>query len=132
MSKVRKKKHRYPPGWNEKRVRKLAEYYDNQTDDEAAIEINAAMKNENQRPTLRPTSALAKSINFTDDMMNVHLMDGRVIGVPIAWFPRLLAASPKQRKKYEIGGGGIGLHWPELDEDLSVAGLLAGADQASG
>jgi hypothetical protein len=45
--------------------------------------------------------------------------------------PAPLAATPKQRKKYEIGGG-IGLHWPELDEDLSVAGLLAGADQASG
>jgi hypothetical protein len=79
----------------------------------------------------RPTSALAKTIDFTDDMMNVHLMDGRVIGVPLAWFPRLLAATSKQRKKYEIGGGGIGLHWPDLDEDLSVVGLLAGADQAS-
>jgi Protein of unknown function (DUF2442) len=79
----------------------------------------------------RPTSALAKTIDFTDDLMNVHLMDGRIIGVPIAWFPRLLAATPKQRKKYEIGGGGIGLHWPELDEDLSVAGLLAGADRMS-
>ena len=81
--------------------------------------------------SFRPTSALAKSIEFTDDLMNVHLMDGRVIGVPLAWSPRLLAATPKQRKKYEIGGGGIGLHWPELDEDLSVAGLLAGADRAS-
>ena len=80
----------------------------------------------------RPTSALAKSIEFTDDMMHVHLHDGRIIGVPLAWSPRLLAATPKQRKKYEIGGGGIGLHWPELDEDLSVAGLLAGADRASG
>lgn len=79
----------------------------------------------------RPTSALAKSIDFTDDLMQVHLMDGRVIGVPIAWFPRLLAATPKQRKKYEIDGGGIGLHWPDLDEDLSVAGLLAGADRTS-
>src|ERR1017187_7265024 len=81
--------------------------------------------------TFRPIFALAKSIDFTDDLMNVHLMDGRVIGVPLAWFPRLLAATPKQRKKYSIGGGGIGLHWPDLDEDLSVAGLLAGADQAS-
>ena len=81
--------------------------------------------------SFRPSSALAKSIEFTDDLMNVHLMDGRIIGVPLAWFPRLLAATPKQRKKYEIGGGGIGLHWPELDEDLSVAGLLAGADRAS-
>ena len=60
--------------------------------------------------------------------MSVHLRDGRVIGVPLAWFPRLLAATPEQRFKYEIGGGGIGLHWPDLDEDLSVAGLMAGAD----
>src|SRR5436189_2772768 len=107
MSKTRKKNQTYPPGWDEMRVRKLAEYYDNQT-----------LK-------MRPTSALAKSIAFTEDMMNVHLMDGRIIGVPIAWFPRLLAATPKQRKKYEIGGS-IGLHWPELDEDLSVVGLMAG------
>ena len=76
--------------------------------------------------SFRPTSALAQSIDFTDDLMNVHLMDGRVIGVPLAWFPRLLAATPKQRKKYEIGGGGIGLHWPDLDEDISVEGILAG------
>lgn len=79
----------------------------------------------------RPTSALAKSIEFTGDLMNVHLLDGRVIGVPLAWFPRLLAGSAEQRVKYEIGGGGIGLHWPELDEDLSVAGLLTGGDAAS-
>lgn len=84
----------------------------------------------NQR-AYRPSSALARSFEFTADMMNVHLLDGRVIGVPLAWFPCLLAATPKQRKNYEIGGGGIGLHWPELDEDLSVAGLMAGADRAS-
>jgi hypothetical protein len=59
-------------------------------------------------------------------------MDGRIIGVPLAWFPRLLAATPEQRSRCEIGGGGIGLRWPELDEDLSVAGLQAEADQASG
>ena len=81
--------------------------------------------------SFRPTSALAKSIDFTDALMNVHLMDGRVIGVPIVWFPRLVAATPEQRQRYEIGGGGIGLHWPDIDEDLSVAGLLAGGDRAS-
>src|SRR6476646_8945071 len=91
-----------------------------------------ANKKKSSPRAYRPTSALAKSIDFTADMMNVHLMDGRIIGVPLAWFPRLLAATPRQRKQYEIGGGGIGLHWPALDEDLSVAGLLAGADQASG
>lgn len=78
-----------------------------------------------------PTTALAKSVRFDDDMMHVSLTDGRGISVPIAWFPLLLKASPEQRTKYEIGGGGVSLHWPDLDEDLSVAGLLAGADVQS-
>ena len=80
----------------------------------------------------RPTSALAKSVQFTDHMMHVTLADGRVIGVPVVWFPVLHAATPEQRAAVRIGGGGVGLHWPELDEDLSVAGLLAGADPLSG
>jgi len=58
--------------------------------------------------------------------MWVQLADGRVIGVPLAWFPRLLRASPEQRLRFEISGGGQGLHWDALDEDISVAGLLAG------
>jgi len=77
-----------------------------------------------------PTSALAASVTFDDDMMRVALQDGRVISVPLVWFPTLRGATPEQRLRYEIGGGGVGLHWPELDEDLSVAGLLAGADLA--
>lgn len=75
-----------------------------------------------------PTTALAKSVDFDDEMMHVSLTDGRRIGVPIIWFPLLREATPDQRAKYEIGGGGTSLHWPELDEDLSVAALLAGAD----
>jgi hypothetical protein len=51
-----------------------------------------------------------------------------IISVPIIWFPILNAATPEQRKQYEIGGGGISLHWEEIDEDLSVANLMAGAD----
>ncbi len=78
-----------------------------------------------------PTTALAKSVGFDDDMMHVELTDGRRISVPIAWFPILLKASPEQRTKYEIGGGGTSFHWSELDEDLSVAGLMAGADLQS-
>lgn len=78
-----------------------------------------------------PTTALAKSVNFDEDMMHVLLTDGRRIGVPIIWFPVLLKASADQRTKYEIGSGGTSLHWPELDEDLSVAGLMAGADPQS-
>lgn len=75
-----------------------------------------------------PTTALAKSVSFGEEMMHVSLTDGRLVSVPIIWFPLLRRATPEQRAKYEIGGGGTSLHWPELDEDLSVAGLLAGAD----
>lgn len=78
-----------------------------------------------------PTSALAKSVRFDEDMMHVSLIDGRIISVPIIWFPRLYEATPAQREKHEIDGGGVSLHWPEIDEDLSVAGLLAGADWRS-
>jgi len=75
-----------------------------------------------------PTTALAKSVDFDDALMHVTLMDGRIIGVPLAWFPLLRDATLDQRKKYEIGGGGTGLHWDEIDEDISIAGLMAGAD----
>ena len=78
-----------------------------------------------------PTSALAKSVSFDDAMMHVSLMDGRVISTPISWFPRLHAATAEQRERCEINGGGISLHWPELDEDLSIAGMMAGADERS-
>lgn len=78
-----------------------------------------------------PTTALAKSVKFDAEMMHVLLTDGRIISIPIIWFPLLHQASPKQREKYEIGGGGISLHWPDIDEDISVANLLAGADWQS-
>jgi hypothetical protein len=78
-----------------------------------------------------PTTALAQSVEFDDAMMHVYLMDGRIISVPIIWYPLLHAATPEQRAQYEIGGGGISLHWPEIDEDLSVINMLAGADWES-
>jgi Protein of unknown function (DUF2442) len=78
-----------------------------------------------------PATALAKSVEFDDTMMRVAFTDGRILCVPVARFPVLHAATPKQRARYEIGGGGIGLHWPELDEDLSIAGLMAGVDWQS-
>ncbi len=70
--------------------------------------------------------AIARTMSFDDNSMWVTLEDGRVVGVPIAWFPRLLKATQEQRMHYEIFGGGTGIHWPEIDEDISVAGLLAG------
>lgn len=69
-------------------------------------------------------------VRFDDDRLIVDLMDGRTIAAPLAWFPRLLAATPEQRAKWERAGGGYGLHWPELDEDLSTEGLLRGAPAA--
>jgi len=58
---------------------------------------------------------------------SAHLADGRVISVPLAWYPRLLNATPEQRENWQLAGGGFGIHWPELDEDLSSEGLLRGA-----
>ena len=66
----------------------------------------------------------AKSIRFDDNNMWVELSDGRTLGIPLAWFPRLLHAQPEQRQKCERSINGM--HWDELDEDISVAGLLAG------
>ena len=78
-----------------------------------------------------PAAALANSVDFTDDSMQVSLMDGRVLSVPIPWSPLLFTATPEQRANVEIAGGGISLHWPDIDEDLCVANLLAGGDRLS-
>ncbi len=59
--------------------------------------------------------------------LSVALRDGRVIIVPLSWYPRLLAATAKQRKNWRVAGGGYGIHWPDIDEDLSTGGLLRGA-----
>ena len=83
------------------------------------------------RHAYRPTTALASSVRFDDNLMHVSLSDGRIISVPILWFPLLHEASAEQRNHYEIHGGGISLHWPEIDEDISAAGLLDGADWRS-
>jgi len=66
-------------------------------------------------------------VAFNDDAFSVSLRDGRVISVPLVWYPRLLNATPAQRKNWKIAGGGYGIHWPEIDEDLSTEGLLRGA-----
>ncbi len=64
---------------------------------------------------------------FTDEELSVRLMDGRTITVPLAWYPRLLNATEEQRNNWKISGGGYGIHWPDIDEDLSTEGLLRGA-----
>lgn len=66
----------------------------------------------------------AVEVSCTTDTLNVVLADGRMISAPLAWFPRLLEATPKQRAAWELIGGGIGIHWEAIDEDISVASLL--------
>jgi Protein of unknown function (DUF2442) len=63
----------------------------------------------------------------TEDELKVELLDGRTVTVPLAWYPRLLHASPEQRANWKLAGGGYGIHWPDVDEDLSSEGLLRGA-----
>ncbi|WP_232802193.1 DUF2442 domain-containing protein [Alloalcanivorax mobilis] len=71
-------------------------------------------------------SASAKAVSFDDDTMWVELNDGRSLGIPLAWFPRLLNARPEQRDQYRISYSGKGIHWDVLNEDISVEGLVAG------
>ena len=68
----------------------------------------------------------AREVSVSDDELTVLLADGRRISVPLVWFPRLLHATADQRQNFQILGEGEGIHWPEIDEDLSVAGLLRG------
>lgn len=68
----------------------------------------------------------AMKVTFDKTTMWVKLTDGRILGVPLVYFPRLLRANAKQRSRYEMSGGGTGLHWDEIDEDISVKGLLLG------
>src|SRR5207245_10966774 len=69
-------------------------------------------------------------VKFTKDTLSVALRDGRTITVPPGWYPRLLNASAAQRKNWRVAGGGYGIHWPDIDEDLNTEGLLRGAPAA--
>ena len=71
-------------------------------------------------------------LQITEDTLSVRLMDGRSISVPLEWYPRLAHASAEARAVWEIAGGGYGIHWPEIDEDLSTEGLLRGAQAPRG
>jgi len=72
----------------------------------------------------------AVAISFSEDAMTVGLDDGRTVSVPLAWYPRLLAGTPSERMRFELIGDGEGIHWPDLDEDISVEGILAGRRSA--
>jgi len=68
-----------------------------------------------------------KNVKIDDEMLSVDLVDGRTISVPLSWYSRLFHATKEQLSNWEVAGGGYGIHWPELDEDLSTEGLLRGA-----
>jgi Protein of unknown function (DUF2442) len=70
--------------------------------------------------------ARAQSVTVSEDALTVDLVDGRTIIIPVVWYPRLWHGTPEERQQVELFGDGVYLHWPELDEDLTVAGLLAG------
>ena len=68
----------------------------------------------------------AENVTITEDTLSVDLSDGRTISVPLAWFPRLLQSTPEERKNWRLIGKGRGIHWEDIDEDISVEGLLSG------
>jgi hypothetical protein len=70
--------------------------------------------------------AKAKTVSVTDESLTVDLVDGRTIAVPLAWYPRLVHGAAQERNHWRLIGSGEGIHWPDLDEDLSVEGLLLG------
>ncbi len=76
--------------------------------------------------TVETQEARARSAKLTEEGLTVDLVDGRTMIVPLVWFPRLWHGTAQERNHFEIFGGGAYLHWPDLDEDLTVAGLLAG------
>jgi len=71
-------------------------------------------------------SVLAQAVQVTDDALTVQLSDGRSISAPLVWYPRLLHGTESERNKWEFNGGGTGIHWPDVDEDISVEGLILG------
>jgi hypothetical protein len=78
-------------------------------------------------PSTPSAGARVVDVSFSGASIRVDLADGRAILAPLAWYPRLLEASPAERANWEVAGGGFGIHWPSIDEDLSVEGLLRGA-----
>src|SRR5262245_66441262 len=76
--------------------------------------------------SVAPETAAAKNVRVTDRALVVELRDGRAVSVPLSWYPRLAEGSPRERRRWELLGPGIGIHWPDLDEDISVSGLLQG------
>lgn len=73
---------------------------------------------------VQPVKAL--DVSVTDDTLTVDLADGRTLSVPLAWYPRLLHGTPEERRNWRLIGDGVGIHWSDLDEDISIEGMLLG------
>ena len=86
------------------------------------MESNASHRNSGER---------VRDVHVTEDTLAVDLADRRPIIVPLTWYPRLLNATPEQRLRWKVSGAGYGIHWPDIDEDLSTEGLLRGAPAAA-
>lgn len=82
--------------------------------------------------TTLETRNAVDGVSFTDDAIRFALRDGRVLTVPLDWYPRLAQATPAQRQSYQLAGGGQYIHWPEIDEDLEIGGLLNGSHAPAG
>lgn len=78
---------------------------------------------------MNSTTAKVKAVSTEDRLLTVWLTDGRVLGLPLAWYPSLAKATPAERAAWQVSGAGRGIHWPALDYDLSIAGLLAGQQE---
>ena len=76
--------------------------------------------------TIELREAAARNVVVTKDALKLELADGRTVEAPLAWYPRLLHGSPKERNRWRLIGGGEGIHWPDLDEDISVENVLLG------
>ena len=81
---------------------------------------------------VRRDEVTIRDVRFEADRLSVELSDGRLIATPLRWYPRLAAATPEQMAEWELLGGGIGIHWPQVDEDLSLEGMLAGRSAPGG
>jgi hypothetical protein len=84
------------------------------------------------RSSVPEPAECVQNVRFQDDLLVVDLRDGRTLSVPLAWYPRLHAATPAQRGNWRLTGEGTGIHWPDVDEDLSTEGLLRGAPAPRG
>lgn len=82
--------------------------------------------------SLATETPIAANVKVTSEALTVHLQDGRAVSVPLAWYPRLAEGSPAERRQWELIGPGIGVHWPLLDEDISVEALLRGLGSNEG